>query len=92
MNFAGLKIIFTAYALEVTKERLFPESKHRSKRVHKKLLKRFGGEFRKVPCMWRKGDTVYAHPTYEAQLRTATFNESVRDIIPTPERNKMERG
>ena len=63
------KIVFTSAALAETDERLFPESKHRSKRIRKKLIKRYGGEFRKKPCMWRVGDTIYAHPSFKAQLR-----------------------
>ncbi len=65
----GLRIVFTANALEDTEERLFPVSRHRSARIRKKLIKRFGGEFRKQPCMWKMGNVVYAHPSYAARLR-----------------------
>jgi hypothetical protein len=37
--------------LAVEQKRLFPESRHRSARVLKKLIKRFGSEFRDVPCV-----------------------------------------
>lgn len=67
--FGGMRIIFSEYALEATDVRLFPASKHRSKRIHKKLVKRFGGEFRKQPCMFRQGDTLIAHPVYRAELQ-----------------------
>lgn len=60
------RIVFTVSALKDSEERLFPASKYRSKRIRKKLIKRFGGEYRKQPCMWRVGDTIYAHPYYEA--------------------------
>lgn len=63
------KIIFTASALADTEERLFPASRHRSKRIKKKLMKRYGGEFRRQPCMWRVGDVIYAHPAYRERLR-----------------------
>jgi hypothetical protein len=36
VNIHGLRIIFDTYALEATTERLFPESRHRSKRIPKK--------------------------------------------------------
>jgi len=68
---AGLNIIFTENALEATTERLFPESKHRSNRIYKKLMKRFGGEFRKRPCIWKAGGVVYAHPSFRAQIQAA---------------------
>lgn len=56
------RIIFTAYALKEGDERLFPESKNRSARIRKKLIKRHGGVFRKVPCMWEVNGVIYAHP------------------------------
>jgi hypothetical protein len=31
---------------------------NRSKRIHKKLVKGFGSEFRQVPTMWRMGETI----------------------------------
>jgi hypothetical protein len=68
-----MKIIFDPNALAATEERLFPVSRHRSKRILKKLFKRHGGEFRKQPCMWRVGDNVIvAHPSFRAQLEAAT--------------------
>lgn len=66
---AGLRILYSPFALKETTERLFPESRHRSRRIHKKLVKRHGGEFRKVPCMWRVGAEIIAHPSYAAQLK-----------------------
>lgn len=64
----GMQIVFSDAALDATNERLFPASKHRSRRVHKKLVKRFGGEFRKRPCMWRMGDKIIAHPSFRAEV------------------------
>jgi hypothetical protein len=46
----GLRIIFDTYALEATTERLFPESRHRSKRILKKLRIRIGSEYRMQPA------------------------------------------
>lgn len=43
-------------------ERLFPESRHRSKRILKKLIKRFGGEFVQVPCAYYANGAYYMHP------------------------------
>jgi hypothetical protein len=65
------RITFSVHALEFTNERLFPESRHRSNRIHKKLVKRFGGEFRRQPCMWRVGDELIAHPSFKARLEAA---------------------
>lgn len=71
MNVAGMSVIFTPVALEATPERLFPESKHRSARIRKKLIKRFGGEFVMKPCIFRMGNTFYAHPVYEREFRNS---------------------
>jgi hypothetical protein len=69
------EIVYSVYALETTTERLFPASKNRSKRIHKKLVRRFGGEFRQRPAMWRLGDTIYVHPSFRSQLE-AQFKET----------------
>lgn len=58
-TYAGLQIFYTPTA--ATMERNFPESKNRSKRIHKKLCKRFGGEFRMKPGMFRVEDKLYIH-------------------------------
>jgi hypothetical protein len=68
----GLRIIFDTYANEATTKRLFPESRYRSKRILKKLIIRFGSEYRMQPCMWRHRDTIFAHPSLRAQLEAAT--------------------
>lgn len=64
----GISIVFTEMALADTEERMFPVSKHRSKRIHKKLVKRHGGEFRKEPCMWQSGNTIFAHTKFKAEI------------------------
>lgn len=68
MSFGGLRVIVTEDALETTDVRLFPESKHRSARVKKKLIKRFGGEFRKIPTIFRTASTLFMHPVRYAEL------------------------
>lgn len=70
-SFSGIHITFSEAALEATSERLFPESKHRSGRIRKKLIKRFGGEFRMVPCVWQTPMGIIAHPSFKAKLRQA---------------------
>lgn len=65
----GLPITVTPLALRETAERLFPESRHRSRRVRKKLVKRMGGEFRKVPTIWRTPTGVVMHPVRYAEFR-----------------------
>lgn len=63
-----MKVIFDLNALKEGEERLFPASRHRSARVRKKLIRRFGGEFRKVPCMWMVGGVLIAHPSLKARI------------------------
>ncbi len=78
-QFAGYRIIFDMNVLEETDVRLFPASRSRSARIRKKLIKRFGGEFRKQPCMWRVGNVIYAHPSYKARLQAAFPPSPVRE-------------
>jgi len=63
-------LIVTANALAQTEERLFPESRHRSKRIRKKLIKRFGGEFAMKPAAFRVGNRLIVHPAIAAELHT----------------------
>ena len=67
----GIRITVSEYALDTTDERLFPASKNRSRRIHKKLVKRFGGEFRKVPGIWRTPHGFVAHPAMYALLQAS---------------------
>jgi hypothetical protein len=83
-GYGPMRVIFSPYALETTQERLFPESKHRSRRIHKKLVKRFGGEFRQVPAMWRVGDELIAHPSFKARLEAAIPLTDPPDRRPSP--------
>jgi hypothetical protein len=73
MMLAGFRIIESRHALEASAERLFPTSRHRSARVRKKLIRRHGGEFRMVPCMFidKVNGVVFAHPERVADLRAA---------------------
>lgn len=71
----GLKIIYTHEATQPDGFN-FPDSKNRSARVWKKLIKRFGSWERRKPCIIRLGDdTLFVHPTLrpaiEAQYRAA---------------------
>lgn len=72
----GTPIIFSQYALEETDERLFPASRHRSKRIHKKLVKRFGGEFRKVPAIFKTPQGIIMHPNFRAEFERALKESS----------------
>jgi len=58
----------TPSALCETTERLFPASKNRSRRIHKKLIKRFGGEFRKKPAAYMFNGEMFCHPSIYKQL------------------------
>lgn len=81
----GLNIIVSEHALQETTERLFPESRHRSRRIRKKLIKRFGGEFKKTPCAFRTFHGIIMHPTLYHQLeKEIPISRSER-----PERNPL---
>jgi hypothetical protein len=67
----GLNVTFSPHALENIDVRLFPESRHRSRRIHKKLCKRFGGEFKKVPVMFKGPQGIICHPALKADFLAA---------------------
>ena len=71
----GVEIFVSDVALKDSDVRLFPASRHRSQRIHKKLIKRFGGEFRKVPAAYLIGNKLIAHPVIYQQLKEATDGE-----------------
>lgn len=74
-SFAGMRVIEDQFCLEKTNERTFPISRHRSARIHKKLVRRFGGEFKMKPAMFIVGGhTILAHP--------AIYNEVKRQLSP----------
>lgn len=65
----GLRLLISEAALQDSDVRLFPASRHRSRRIHKKLIRRFGGEFKRVPCIYQMGDTLLAHPVMAHRLK-----------------------
>lgn len=65
---SGISIVYSEYCLKEGEERLFPVSRHRSKRIHKKLIKRFGGEFRKVPAIFKTPQGIIMHPNFRAEF------------------------
>lgn len=67
-----MRILYDANALKASTERLFPASRHRSARVHKKLIRRHGGEFRQAPCIFKIGDSFVAHPSFRAAIEANT--------------------
>lgn len=71
MQAGGLPIVVSPYALAETDERLFPASRNRSERIRKKLLKRFGGEFKKVPAIWKTPTGLIMHPERYAAFQQA---------------------
>jgi hypothetical protein len=71
------EIVFSMHALKPTDERLFPVSRHRSRRILKKLIKRHGGEFRMAPAIISIGKTIYAHPAFRASLRAEMTKRAV---------------
>lgn len=87
-TFDGLQIIVSEHALKESDVRLFPASKNRSARIHKKLVKRFGGEFRKVPCIFQMGNQILMHPErYQAlkdEMRRRQEAQFFKALEPHP--------
>ena len=67
--FNGMQVISDPNCLADSTERNFPDSKNRSKRIRKKLIKRFGSEFKKVPTMYQIQGRIIAHPVRYAELK-----------------------
>jgi hypothetical protein len=64
---SGLKVIISPLAVQ--KVLAFPVSRHRSNRIHKKLVKRFGGQYLEKPAGYQIGDTLVIHPVLWEQLK-----------------------
>ena len=71
-----IRITYSEYAIEKTSLRNFPVSRHRSARVHKKLLKRFGTEFQMKMVIWRTPMEIIAHPSFKDRIEKALIRES----------------
>lgn len=67
-----LTITYSQFVLKDSEERLFPPSKNRSRRIHKKLVKRHGGVYRRVPAMYVINGEIIAHPSFRSQLEAQT--------------------
>ena len=78
MMYAGHEVVITLNAMCETEVRLFPESKHRSKRIRKKLLKRFGGEFKMEPAAFQVGNRIVMHPSLYEELKLKANNRPNR--------------
>lgn len=87
------KIVVTAMATRVLPgEYNFPPSPHRSARLHKKLVKRFGSYEKRVPATLTVGDTMFCHPAHyaalkaeaQAHLRVAAVQHSFNSIMGLP--------
>lgn len=76
-----LKIMVSALALKDSDVRLFPASKHRSRRIHKKLIKRHGGEFLKVPCILKTPEVIIMHPTLYHQFQAEMVRRQDKMIL-----------
>lgn len=67
MSYGTVPVVVTTLA--TLPERRFPESRHRSRRVLKKLLKRHGGLWRRAPAVLRIDGVMYVHPEIAAMWK-----------------------
>lgn len=70
----ALPIVWSTHCIE--RVRLFPESRHRSRRIYKKLMKRHGAEFKERPAMYlfnepMRGECLFVHPALKDELLVA---------------------
>lgn len=66
-------------ALKDTEERTFPASRHRSARIRKKLIKRYGGEFWRAPAIFKTGRGFVCHPAVYGELVQRLSGDEARD-------------
>lgn len=98
MIFGGIPIHVTPYALKDSERRLFPESKHRSKRIRKKLIKRHGGEFQKVPAIYQIRnahgfvESVIMHPDNVAALKQEIAKANAKETAAAPVKETPDAG
>lgn len=70
-----MKVTFSPYVPAFHHERLFPESKNRSRRIAKKLCARFGGEVKEVPSVFiYGGNAIVVNEKYKDDFEK-TFPE-----------------
>lgn len=70
-GFAGMKIHTTAACLTPADTPAFPASRHRSRRLHKKLERRFGPQWPMRPAAYVLNDTMLlVHPELMDQVRS----------------------
>lgn len=62
----GYQIIQSDHATKTTYH--FPPSKHRSKRIFKKLLQRHGAQYTNEPGCYMFGDRIVVHPFLYGKL------------------------
>lgn len=65
-TYAGLKVIVSAAALTIIRN--WPD-KRRSKRLIKKMTKKYGPEVTSSPTSYQMGNTLIVHPVLYAELK-----------------------
>lgn len=68
----SLQIVVSEHAYRVINgERKFPASKHRSRRILKKLIKRHGGEYHLIhePLAYQIGNQFIVHPKIYEEMK-----------------------
>ncbi len=68
----GVPVIVSDHCMVRSKAPAFPVSRHRSRRVHKKLEKRFGPQFPMEPASFLIGDRLVMHPSHVFAIRGLT--------------------
>jgi hypothetical protein len=74
----GLDLVWSPHA--VSRTYLFPPSKNRSKRIHKKLMKRFGRQYDQTPAIYQVRGTLYAHPSFKPAIEREFQNVTLDNI------------
>lgn len=67
--FGGMQIVLSPFATVLSDRPTFPVSRHRSRRIHKKLERRHGPQFPQLPASYEIGGRLHMHPAIWDQIK-----------------------
>jgi hypothetical protein len=65
----GMHVTISPMCMTPSKEPAFPVSRHRSRRIHKKLERRHGAQFPMLPACLEINGRLFVHPQIWDQIK-----------------------
>ena len=69
MQYGGVPVFVSLIHTQTAETPSFPESRHRSARVYKKLVKRLGVQWPQVPACFKSPKGFHMHPSIWEELK-----------------------